>query len=116
APPMFAAWVKGLREGLVARASFSTVRMAASGAAALPPEVFEGFRDATGVTIWEGYGLTESAPAVSTTALGPEAKAGSIGLPLGGVEVRLVDEHGEEAEDGDPGEILVRGPNVFAGY
>jgi long-chain acyl-CoA synthetase len=68
------------------------------------------------VTIWEGYGLTESSPAVTTNALGPQAKPNSIGLPLPGVEVRLVDEHGEDVEEGDPGEIWVRGPNVFAGY
>jgi long-chain acyl-CoA synthetase len=68
------------------------------------------------VTIWEGYGLTESSPAVTTNALGTEAKANSIGLPLPGVDVRLVDEHGEDVEEGDPGEIWVRGPNVFAGY
>jgi long-chain acyl-CoA synthetase len=116
APPMFAAWLGAIARGQVDRSAFDTVRMAASGAAALPPEVFAAFRDATGVTIWEGYGLTESAPAVSTTALGDEAKAGSIGLPLPGLEVRLVDEHDEEVEDGDAGEILVRGPNVFAGY
>jgi long-chain acyl-CoA synthetase len=116
APPMFAAWIAALRDGSVRGAAFSTVRMAASGAAALPPEVFTRFLQATGVTIWEGYGLTESAPAVSTTALGEAAKPGSIGLPLPGLELRLVDEHGEEAEEGDPGEILVRGPNVFAGY
>jgi long-chain acyl-CoA synthetase len=68
------------------------------------------------VTIWEGYGLTEAAPTVTTTALGAEPKPGSIGLPLPGLELRLVDEHGEDVEDDDPGEILVRGPNVFAGY
>ena len=78
--------------------------------------MFHAFRLATGVTIWEGYGLTESAPTVTTTAVGDEARPGSIGLPLPGLEVRVVAEDGDEAEDGDPGEILVRGPNVFAGY
>jgi long-chain acyl-CoA synthetase len=48
--------------------------------------------------------------------MGESARAGSIGLPLPGVDIRLVDEHGADAEEGDPGEIWVRGPNVFAGY
>jgi long-chain acyl-CoA synthetase len=68
------------------------------------------------MTIWEGYGLTETAPALTTTAMGGVAKAGSIGRPLPGVEIRLVDEDREEAEEGDPGEVVVRGPNVFRGY
>jgi long-chain acyl-CoA synthetase len=53
---------------------------------------------------------------VTTTAFGPAPKPGSIGRPLPGIELRLVDEHGEDVEEDDPGEILVRGPNVFAGY
>jgi len=119
APPMFAAWLELAGDDPSAAEALSRVRLAASGAAPLPPEVMEGFRDRLGVVIWEGYGLTESAPAVTTNALGDVAKPGSIGLPLPGLEVRLVDEfaHGlEDVEDGDPGEIVVRGPNVFAGY
>jgi long-chain acyl-CoA synthetase len=53
---------------------------------------------------------------VTTNALGDEARPDSIGLVLPGVEVRLLDEHGEEVEEGDPGEMVIRGPNVFAGY
>jgi long-chain acyl-CoA synthetase len=116
APPMFRAWVDLLEDGTLSGEEFASVRLAASGAAALPPEVLEGFLRHTGVTIWEGYGLTETAPAVATTALGQVAKPGSIGLPLPGLDLRLLDEHGEEVEDGDAGEIVVRGPNVFAGY
>ncbi len=85
-------------------------------AAALPAEVFEAFRDRFGVTVWEGYGLTEAAPAVTANAVGGEAKAASVGPPLPGIEVRLIDEDGDDAEEDDPGELLVRGPNVFAGY
>ncbi|MDP8957112.1 MAG: long-chain fatty acid--CoA ligase [Actinomycetota bacterium] len=114
APPMFQAWLALADAGY--EADLSTVRLAVSGAAPLPPAVLQAFRERFGVTIWEGYGLTEAAPAVTTNALGPEAKAGSIGLPLPGLEVRLVDEHGEDVEEGDPGELLVRGPNVFSGY
>jgi long-chain acyl-CoA synthetase len=112
APPMFAGWLaaSGSPDDL------SSVRMAVSGASPLPPEVLDAFLRRFGVIIWEGYGLTECAPAVTSNALGPQAKAGSIGLPMPGLEVRVVDEDGEEVEEGDPGEILVRGPNVFSGY
>jgi long-chain acyl-CoA synthetase len=113
APPMFVEWLR-LDDGR--RRDLSSVRIAVSGAAPLPAEVLEGFRERYGVTIWEGYGLTETAPAVTTNALGPVAKPGSIGIPLPGLEVRLVDADGEDVEDGDPGEIVVRGPNVFRGY
>jgi long-chain acyl-CoA synthetase len=111
APPMFQAWL-----GVPGSVDVSSVRLAVSGAAPLPPAVLEAFRERFGITIWEGYGLTETSPAVTTTALGPEARPGSIGLPLPGVEIRLVDERGAEVEEGDPGEIVIRGPNVFAGY
>jgi long-chain acyl-CoA synthetase len=114
APPMFAGWLASAESGAVP--DLSSVRLAISGAAPLPREVLVGFRDRFGITIWEGYGLTESAPAVTTNALGPEARPNSIGLPLPGLEIRLVDESGEETEEGDPGEIWVRGPNIFAGY
>jgi len=113
APPMFSAWLS-LPEG--ALDAVKSVRLAVSGASPLPPDVFESFRDRFGVTIWEGYGLTECGPAVTTNAMGEVAKAGSIGLALPGVDIRLVDEHGDDAEEDDPGEIWVKGPNVFAGY
>ena len=112
APPMFAAWL-GLPDPVP---SLSSVRLAFSGAAALPQEVLKEFRQRFGITIWEGYGLTECAPAVTSNAVGAEAKGGSIGLPIPGVDVRLVGEHGEAIEEDDPGEVQVRGPNVFAGY
>ena len=65
----------------------------------------------------QGYGLTEASPIVATTALGPTPpRPGSIGRPLPGVTVRLVDEDGADVLAGDPGELWVRGPNVFAGY
>ncbi len=112
APPMFSAWL-ALDEPVP---DLSSVRLAVSGASRLAPEVLEAFHRRFGVTIWEGYGLTECSPAVTTNALGATAKPGSIGLPMPGIEIRLVDDAGEDVEEGDPGEILVRGPNVFAGY
>jgi long-chain acyl-CoA synthetase len=113
APPMFSAWLAAA-EGR--NPDLSSVRLAVSGAAPLPGRVLEAFRERFGITIWEGYGLTETAPAVTTNALGEEAKRDSIGMVLPGVEVRLVDEDGDDVEEGDPGEIIIRGPNVFAGY
>jgi long-chain acyl-CoA synthetase len=113
APPMYGAWaaVDGADPD-----TFATVRLATSGAAPLSEEVAKAFTQRFGIPIRQGYGLTEAAPVV-TSALpdGPE-KPASIGVPLPGVEVRLVDEQGEDTYAGDPGEIWVRGPNVFPGY
>ncbi len=113
APPMYAAWVAG--DALEA-ADTSTVRLAVSGAAPLPIPVIERFRDVTGLTIEEGYGLTEASPSVSSTSMTPEPVPGSVGLPLPDVEIRIVDESGRDVEPGDDGELWVRGPNVFQGY
>jgi long-chain acyl-CoA synthetase len=112
APPMFVAWSQtpGLAE------AFAGVRLLLTGAAPMPAAVLEEIRTATGLPVFEGYGLTEAAPGVTSTLVGGSAKPGSVGRPLPGVEVRLVDEEGELAEDGDPGEIQVRGPNLFSGY
>lgn len=113
APPMFAAWLRAAENADV---DLSSVRLAVSGAAALPGAVLEAFRERFGITIWEGYGMTETSPVLTTNAMGERAKPGSIGRPLPGVEVGIVNDEGEEVAEGDPGEIEVRGPNVFAGY
>lgn len=112
APAAYVAWLAGDAP----TDAFASVRAAVSGAAPLPKEILSAFEERFGVTIWEGYGLTETAPALTSTAVGGVAKAGSIGRALPGVEIRLVDEDGEDAEEGDPGEVIVRGPNVFGGY
>jgi long-chain acyl-CoA synthetase len=113
APPAYVEWL-GLDDAPAD--AFASVRAAVSGAAPLPVQVLSGFSRRFGVSIWEGYGLTETSPALTTTAMGGVAKAGSIGRPVPGVEIKLIDEDGEDAEEGDPGEVAVRGPNVFAGY
>jgi long-chain acyl-CoA synthetase len=92
-----------------------TIRIATSGASKLPAEVAEGMKARYGITLHEGYGLTETSPVVSTT-VGTDAPMGSIGRPVRGVEVRLVDLEGDDVLVGDAGEIWVRGPNVFQGY
>ena len=111
-PAMWAAWA-GLRDAPAD--AFATVRLAVSGAAPLDPEVRRAVRDRFGLDLTEGYGLTEASPAV-TSGLGHDAPDGSIGVPLPGVAVRLIDGSGEDALVGDPGEIWVKGPNVFPGY
>jgi long-chain acyl-CoA synthetase len=112
APTMWAAWASlpGTRPGALA-----TVRLATSGAAKLDPQVQRAIADRFGIQVMEGYGLTEASPVVSS-GIGLSAPEGSIGVPLDGVRVRLVDADGHDALVGDPGELWVSGPNVFTGY
>ena len=112
APPMWVAW--SMLPDL--EGAFSSVRLAVSGAAPLPPAILHRLLDTTGHHVFEGYGLTETAPALTSTLMSHVAKPGSIGRALPGVELRLLDEQGHQVEDGDPGEIVVRGPNLFSGY
>lgn len=95
--------------------TFSSVRVALSGASKLPVSVFTAMRDRFGVEIAEGYGLTETAATV-TTSLGAPIRPGSVGRAFAGVEIRLVNEDNQDVLLGDIGEIWVRGPNVFPGY
>ena len=95
--------------------SFKGVRIALSGAAKLPEQIAHSIAARFGLQIQEGYGLTEAAPVV-TTSVGMEWTPGSIGRPVPGIELRLVDENGEDVLVGDSGEIWIRGENIFAGY
>jgi long-chain acyl-CoA synthetase len=118
APVEFAVWAA--QPNLAT--AFAGVRLALSGSAPLLPELVNRYAE-VGVALYEGYGLTEAAPVV-TSNLVPlsggtgwtEPKAGSIGRPLPGVEVRLMDASEEEVEPGDLGLLEVRGRNLFAGY
>jgi len=111
-PTMWAAWVgvPGVDVEMLA-----SVRLAVSGAAKLPIEVAQAVEARFGLSLEEGYGLTEASPVV-TSPTGTDAPFGSIGIPVPGVELRIVDETGGDVLVGDAGEIWVRGPNVFAGY
>jgi long-chain acyl-CoA synthetase len=94
---------------------FRSVRVAVSGAASLSTATRQQARERLGLDLAEGYGLTETAPTV-TSSVGLASRPGSIGRPAPGLELRLVDEAGRDVLVGDPGEIWVRGPNVFKGY
>jgi long-chain acyl-CoA synthetase len=94
---------------------FGTVRLALSGASKLPEQISQSFSARFGLQIQEGYGLTEASPVV-TTSIGMEWTPGSIGRPVPGIELRVVDENGSDVLIGDSGEIWIRGENIFAGY
>jgi long-chain acyl-CoA synthetase len=78
--------------------------------------VLRGFEEAFGATILEGYGLSETSPVASFNQLGQERKPGSIGTPIEGVEMKVVDEDGSELRPGEVGEVVIRGHNVMKGY
>ena len=94
----------------------SSLRTCISGGSALPVEILHAFEKAFGTILLEGYGLSETSPVASFNHPDRERKAGSIGIPILGVEMRLVDDEGAEVEAGQPGEIAVRGHNVMKGY
>jgi long-chain acyl-CoA synthetase len=94
----------------------SSLRFVASGGAPLAPEIAEQFmRRVPSVSIREGYGLTETAALISTNPVGRE-KLGSVGLPVPGAEVRILDEQGRQLPTGEVGEVCVRSPGVMRGY
>jgi len=93
------------------------LRLCVSGAAPLPPKVIREFEAVFRVPLREGYGLTEASPVVSINPVEPELnRPGTVGLPLPGISVRVVDDAGRDLPTGMPGELLVRGPNVMKGY
>jgi long-chain acyl-CoA synthetase len=94
----------------------SALRMCVSGGAALPVEVLRGFEEAFGVAVLEGYGLSETSPIASFNHPDRERKPGSIGTPIRGVQLRLVDSEDHDVPPGEVGEIVIRGPNVMKGY
>jgi malonyl-CoA/methylmalonyl-CoA synthetase len=91
------------------------MRLFVSGSAPLPAQVLEDFERLFGHVILERYGMTETLMNISNPYAG-ERRAGTVGLPLPGVSVRLLDHEGRPVSDGETGEIYLRGPNVFAGY
>ncbi len=98
-----------------AREIGSVMRLFVSGSAPLPAQVLEDFRRIFGHVILERYGMTETLMNISNPYAG-ERRAGTVGLPLPGISIRLLDQQGEPAPDGETGEIYLRGPNVISGY
>jgi long-chain acyl-CoA synthetase len=90
--------------------------MAISGGAALPEQVLREFEEKFGAPILEGYGLSESSPSATFNRPDRPRKVGSIGLPIWGVELKVVSDSGETLGDGENGEICIRGHNVMKGY
>lgn len=117
APPVVAVWAG--RDDL--RDAFATVRTVLCGASALDPDLAELFAQSSGVVVEQGYGLTETAPVLTATLASSGRrdglpKAGSVGGALEGIDIRIRDSSGEDAAADDPGEVVVRGPNLFSGY
>ncbi len=102
----------------LATTDLSSLRICISGGAPLPLELKRAFEARSGATLVEGYGLTESAGVVSCNPYVGAGAAGSIGQPLPGTDIRLVDKDdpAKLAPDGEPGEITVSGPQIMAGY
>ncbi|MGN9843139.1 long-chain-fatty-acid--CoA ligase [Nonomuraea sp. H19] len=94
----------------------SMLRVCASGGAALPLDVLRAYETRFGCQIIEGYGLSETSPVAATNRAGLGRRPGSIGWPIRGVEMKVIDDAGHEAPRGEIGEIVVRGPNVMKGY
>jgi long-chain acyl-CoA synthetase len=94
----------------------SSLQTCVSGGAAMPVEVMRAFEEQFGCVVLEGYGLSETSPIASFNHPDRERKPGSIGTPVQGVEMTVLDDEGNQIARGDAGEIVIRGHNVMKGY
>ena len=94
----------------------TSLRICLSGGAALPVEVLRGFDAAFDCKVLEGYGLSETSPVASFNHPDRVRKPGSVGTPIRGVEMKVIDEEGNETPPGERGEIAIKGHNVMRGY
>jgi long-chain acyl-CoA synthetase len=118
-PTMYWALLGALDDGVDISSIAKNLRVAVSGGAALPVEVHKNVEKRFGVTILEGYGLSETSPVASFSVYGEPARVGSIGLPIPGVEMKLIDPIGWAELTDSPdavGEIAIKGHNVMKGY
>jgi long-chain acyl-CoA synthetase len=97
-------------------ADVSCLRVCMSGGSAMPVEVLRGFEEQFGCKVLEGYGLSETSPVASFNHPDRDRKPGTIGTPIEGVEMKVVDEQGNEVDQGEVGEIVIKGHNVMKGY
>ena len=95
---------------------FSTLRLSVGGGMSVQKSVADKWEKLTGKHLLEGYGLTECSPLVAGNPYDLKHYSGSIGLPVPSTEVKLVDDNGHEVTEGQPGELLIRGPQVMLGY
>jgi len=94
----------------------SSLRLAIAGGSSLPVEVLHQFEKTFGCIILEGYGLSETSPVASFNHPDAERKPGSIGIPIEGVQMAVVDDAGAEVPTDENGEIVIRGDNIMRGY
>ncbi len=95
---------------------FSGLKVAVGGGMAVQSAVAENWRKVTGVSLAEGYGLTESSPVLSCNPIDGTSRLGSIGFPLSSTQIKIVDDDGQEVAFGERGEIWAQGPQILAGY
>jgi len=114
-PPIYDQIVRSRR---TSRHDLKSIRTCVSGAMRLPPDIARRFAEVTGGRVVEGYGLTESAPVALANPLDANARIGTIGIPVPNTDIRIVDPNDptREVPAGTPGELCVRGPQVFRGY
>src|SRR4051794_1147027 len=112
-PTMYSAMLNHPDRG---RFDVSCLRVCVSGGAAMPEQIMRSFEAEFGCKILEGYGLSETSPVASFNHPDRERKPGSIGTPIDGVEMKVVDIDDNEVAEGEVGEIVIRGHNVMRGY
>ncbi|MFI7430057.1 long-chain-fatty-acid--CoA ligase [Micromonospora sp. NPDC049836] len=114
-PPIYARLALAARERGV---DLTSIRYAISGAMALPPATVDLWESVTGGLLVEGYGMTETSPITLGNPVAPTRRPGTVGVPFPATDVRIVDptDPTRDRPPGQPGELLIRGPQVFAGY
>jgi long-chain acyl-CoA synthetase len=116
-PTMYWGLLNALTEDVDVERIAAAMRVAVSGGSSLPVEIIKAVRERFGVTILEGYGLSETSPVATFSDPDSEPRPGSIGIPIWGVEVKLIDESWNTVEGVDEiGEIAIRGHNIMRGY
>ena len=117
-PTMYWALLAELSDAVDVGRLAANLRVAIAGGSALPAEIHREFKAHFGVTILEGYGLSETSPIASFSSYGLEPRVGSIGVPIQGVEMKLIDDDWTDVKDvaGEVGEIAIKGHNVMKGY
>ena len=116
-PTMYWGLLGALDESVDVEEIAKNLRVAAAGGSALPVDIHRQFKERFGVTILEGYGLSETSPVASFSRFGEEPRVGSIGVPIPGVEMKLINDDWTEATGDDAiGEIAIKGHNIMKGY